>query len=169
MCGCVLGNFGTLHPNTTPKYYTLTPLYMRKPVTYYMPVCVTDFDTLHPNTTPKHYTLVGFFIFSISLGTCPRLCSSVRTVDCAASFPKLTRLRVSFFLGGDFKLGFKILTPAKTMRKAATIRFVVSPLVLDCIRGSYMGFFRGLNFNHVILSSKSKLHLDFTNVPHAVH
>ena len=35
---------------------------------------------------------------------------------------------------------FKILTPTKTTRKAATMRFVVSPLVLDCIKGSYMGF-----------------------------
>ena len=86
---------------------------MRKPVTYYMPVCVTDFDTLHPNTTPKHYTLVGFFIFSISLGTCPRLCSSARNVDCAAPFPKLTRVSVFFLGGGDFKLRFKILTPTK--------------------------------------------------------
>ena len=71
--------------------------------------------------------------------------------------------------GGDFKLGFKILIPTKTVRKAATNRFVVSPLVLDCVKGSYMGVFRGFNLNHVILSLKSKLHLDFTNVPLAVH
>ena len=42
----------------------------------------------------------GFFIFFISLGTCPRSCSSARNVDCAAPFPLLCR-------GGDFKLGFK--------------------------------------------------------------
>ena len=163
MCGCVLGNFGTLHPNTTPKYYTLTPLYMRKPVTYYMPVCVTDFDTLHPNTTPKHYTLVGFFIFSISLGTCPRLCSSARNVDCAAPFPKLTRVSV-FFLGGGAILnsGLKFLPRRKTMRKADTMRFVVSPLVLDCIRGSYMGF---IELQLELLRKP----VSFTNVPLAVH
>ena len=107
----------------------------------------------------------GFFIFFISLGTCPRLCSSTRNVDCAAPFPKQTRLHVSFFGGADFKLRFKILTPTKTTRKAATNRFVVSPLVLDCIKGSYMGVFRGFNLNHVILSLKSKLHFSFTNVP----
>mgnify|MGYP001263698671 CR=1 FL=1 len=115
----------------------------------------------------------GFFIFFISLGTCPRLCSSARNVDCAASFPLLCRLNrhacVCHFFWADFKLRFKILTPTKTTRKAATNRFVVSPLVLDCIKGSYMGVFRGFNLNHVILSLKSKLHLSFTNVPHAVH
>ena len=37
--------------------------------------------------------------------------------------------------------------PAKTTRKAATMRFVASPLVLGCIKGSYAGLFRGLNFN----------------------
>ena len=63
----------------------------------------------------------------------------------------------------------KILIPTKTTRKAATMRFVVSSLVLDCIKGSYTGVFRGFNLNHVILSLKSKLHLNFTNVPHAVH
>ena len=121
---------------------------MRKPVTQLCACVVRDFDTLHPNTTPKHYTLVGFFIFFISLGTCLRLCSSMRNVDCAASFPKQTRLRVSFFWGGgDFKLGFKVLTPTKTTRKAATMRFVVSPLVLDCIKGGYVGVFRGFNLN----------------------
>ena len=52
--------------------------------------------------------------------------------------------------GADFKLRFKILTPAKTMRKAATMRFIVSPLVLGCIKGSYAGLFRGFHFNHVI-------------------
>ena len=76
---------------------------------------------------------------------------------------KQTRLRVSFFWA-DFKLKFKILIPTKTTRKAATMRFVVFPLVLDCIKGSYAGLFRGFNFNHVILSLKSKLHLSFTNV-----
>ena len=124
---------------------------MRKPVTYYMPVCVTDFDTLHPNTTPKHYTLVGFFIFFFSPGTCPKLCSSTRNVDCAAPFPLLCINRHAYachFLGGgDFKLRFTILTPTKTTRKAATMRFVVSPCVLGCIKGSYAGLFREFNFN----------------------
>jgi hypothetical protein len=32
------------------------------------------------------------------------------------------------------------------------MRFVVFPLVLDCIKGSYAGFFRELNFNHVTLN-----------------
>ena len=59
--------------------------------------------------------------------------------------------------------------PTKTTRKAATMRFVVSSLVLDCIKGSYTGVFRGFNLNHVILSLKSKLHFNFTNVPLAVH
>ena len=67
------------------------------------------------------------------------------------------------------KLRFKILIPMKTTRKAATMRFVVSSLVLDCIKGSYTGVFRGFNLNHVILSLKSKLHFSFTNVPLAVH
>ena len=45
------------------------------------------------------------------------------------------------FLGAEFKLlEFKILIPVKTTRKAATMRFVVSPLVLGCIKGSYAGF-----------------------------
>ncbi len=58
---------------------------------------------------------------------------------------------MSFFLGGaDFKPEFKLLIPTKTTRKAATMRFVVFPLVLDCIKGSYAGVFRELNFNHVI-------------------
>ena len=60
-----------------------------------------------------------------------------------------TRVR-SFFWGADFKLRFKILIPTKTTRKAATMRFVVSPCVLDCIKGSYTGVFRGFNLNHVI-------------------
>ena len=55
------------------------------------------------------------------------------------------------FLGAEFKLlEFKILIPVKTTRKAATMRFVVSSLVLDCIKGSYTGVFRGFNLNHVI-------------------
>ena len=77
-----------------------------------------------------------------------------------------------FFGGADFKLRFKILTPTKTTRKAVAMRFVAPPCVLDCIRGSYAGLFRGLNFNHVILSLKSKSGshwTNFTNVPHAVH
>ena len=105
----------------------------------------------------------GFFIFFISLGTCPRLCSSTRNVDCAAPFPLLCR-------GGPIlNSGLKILIPTKTTRKAATMRFVVSPCVLDCFKGSYAGVFRGFSLNHVILSLRSKLHLNFTNVPLAVH
>ena len=53
---------------------------------------------------------------------------------------KQTRVR-SFFWGADFKLRFKILTPTKTVRKAATMRFVVSPCVLDCIKGGYAGVY----------------------------
>ena len=71
--------------------------------------------------------------------------------------------------GAILNSGLKILIPTKTTRKAATMRFVVSPLVLDCIKGSYTGVFRGFNLNHVILSLKSKLHFNFTNVPLAVH
>ena len=48
--------------------------------------------------------------------------------------------------------GLKILIPTKTTRKAATNRFVVSPCVLDCIKGGYVGVFRELNFNHVTLN-----------------
>ena len=66
-----------------------------------------------------------------------------------------------FFGGADFKLGFKVLTPTKTTRRAATMRFVVSPLVLDCIKGSYAFFFRGFNFNHVIFELEVKVALEF--------
>ena len=132
---------------------------MRKPVTQLCACVVRDFDTLHPNTTPKHYTLVGFFIFFISLGTCPRLCSSTRNVDCAAPFPLLCR-------GGPIlNSGLKILIPTKTTRKAATMRFVVSPCVLDCIKGSYMGVFG----DSTSTTSFLNFNLDFTNVPLAVH
>ena len=57
----------------------------------------------------------------------------------------------------------------KSKNKAIAMRFKASPCVLDCIKGSYAGLFRGFNFNHVILSLKSKLHFSFTNVPLAVH
>ena len=52
----------------------------------FMWLCYEVFWQVPPHTTPKHYTLVGFFIIVIlHQPTYPRLCSSVRTVDCAAS------------------------------------------------------------------------------------
>ena len=107
---------------------------------------VTKVTPLHQSDCDFDFS-DGFFHFLHFTWTCPRLCSSTRNVDCAASFPKQTRLRVSFFWGADFKLRFKILTPTKTTRKAATMRFVVSPCVLGCIKGSYAGLFREFNFN----------------------
>ena len=79
---------------------------------------------------------------------------------------ELERLRI---LNLSLKSAPRRKTATKTTRKAATMRFVVSSLVLDCIKGSYTGVFRGFNLNHVILSLKSKLHFSFTNVPLAVH
>ena len=51
--------------------------------------------------------------------------------------------------------------PTKTTRKAATMRFVVSPCVLGCIKGSYAGLFREFNFNHVIFELEVKVALEF--------
>ena len=109
------------------------------------------------------FFLLEMSVVGISPGTCPRLCSSARNVDCAVSFPllcdlKQTRVR-SFFWGPILNSSLKILIPTKTTRKAATNRFVVSPLVLDCIKGIYAGF----------IELQLQLNLNFTNVPHAVH
>ena len=73
---------------------------------------------------------------------------------------KQTRLRVSFF-GPILNSSLKILIPTKTTRKAATNRFVVSPLVLGCIKGIYAGLYRGFNFNHVIFELEVKVALGF--------
>ena len=97
-----------------------------------------------------------FLLVILHQPTCPRLCSSTRNVDCASSLRYCVILnrhaQGHFFWGADFKLRFKILIPTKTTRKAATMRFVVFPLVLGCIKGSYAGLFRGFNFNHVTLN-----------------
>ena len=91
--------------------------------------------------------------------------------DCVALRETSIALLLSRYCAGGpiLNSGLKILIPTKTTRKAATMRFVVSSLVLDCIKGSYTGVFRGFSLNHVILSLRSKLHLNFTNVPLAVH
>ena len=115
----------------------------------------------------------GFFIFFISLGTCPRLCSSTRNVDCASSLRYCVILNrhayACHFFGPILNSSLKILIPTKTTRKAATMRFVVSSLVLDCIKGNYAGVFGDSTSTTSFLSLRSKLHLNFTNVPHAVH
>ena len=104
---------------------------------------------------------------SESLGTCPRLCTSARNVDCAVSFPLLYRLNrhayACHFFGPILNSGLKILIPTKTTRKAATNRFVVSPCVLGYIEGSYAGFFGDSTSTTSFLNLKSKLHLSFTN------
>ena len=111
---------------------------------------VTKVTPLHQSDCDFDFS-DGFFHFLHFTWTCPRLCSSTRNVDCATPFPLLCINRHAYachFLGGgDFKLRFKILTPTKTTRKAATMRFVVSPCVLGCIKGSYAGLFREFNFN----------------------
>jgi hypothetical protein len=76
------------------------------------------------------------------------------------------RAACAFYGGLAYFVSFQIYefvprTPAKTTRKAIAMRFKASPCVLDCIKGSYAGLFRGFNFNHVILSLKSKLHFSF--------
>ena len=43
--------------------------------------------------------------------------------------------------GAILNSGLKILIPTKTTRKAATNRFVVSPCVLDCIKGGSVGVY----------------------------
>ena len=88
----------------------------------------------------------GFFSFSsFHLGHVP---------DCAAPRETSIALLLSRYCAGGpiLNSSLKILIPTKTTRKAATMRFVVSPCVLDCIKGSYTGVFRELNFNHVTLN-----------------